>query len=135
MSWAEAGKRLSRSAPTREVMDDDREFALESRLTNNGCYLQSVGFENETYHVTYQSIAADQHGEVPHQQIGDVVNVFLTLFDEQDWDVGSVEARVTDLDDEVLGEWRADAAWFEGLRAGDLTEVEFSRRVVATLEE
>jgi hypothetical protein len=115
-------------------MDDDRRFALESRLTNTGCYLQSVDFEDGTYHVTYQSVAAGQHGEVPHQQIGDVVNVFRNLFDEQGWAVGSVEARVTDLDDELIGEWRADAEWFEDLRAGDLTDVEFSKRVVATLE-
>lgn len=116
-------------------MDEDREFALESRLTNNGCYLQSVASEAGTYHVTYQSVAAGQHGEVPHQQVGDIVNVFRTLFDEQGWSVGSVEARVRDLDDELMGEWHADAAWFEGLRAGELTEVEFSKRVVATLEE
>jgi hypothetical protein len=115
-------------------MDDDREFALESRLTNNGCYLQSVDFEDGTYRITYQSVAADQHGDVPHQQVGDIVNVFRTLFDEAGWEVGSVEARVTDLDDEVMGEWRADAEWFAGLRAGELTEVEFSKRVVATLD-
>lgn len=116
-------------------MDDDREFALESRLTNNGCYLQSVTFEDGTYHVTYQSVAAGQHGEVPHQQVGDIVNVFRTLFDEEGWERGSLEATVTDLDDEVLGEWRAAESWLDALAADDLSEVEFSRRVVATLQE
>jgi hypothetical protein len=116
-------------------MDDDRRFALESRLTNNGCYLREVAVEDDAYVVTYQSVAADQHGEVPYQQVGDVVNVFRTLFDEADWPVRTVDATVVDLDDDVLGSWRADADWFRGLADGDLTEVEFSRRVVASLEE
>jgi hypothetical protein len=116
-------------------MDDDRRFALESRLTNNGCYLESIAVADDAYEVTYQSVAAGQHGEIPHQQVGDVVNVFRTLFDEHDWAVRSVEATVTTLDDEVLGSWRADADWFAALADGDLTEVEFSRRVVASLEE
>lgn len=116
-------------------MDDDREFALESRLTNHGCYLQEVAVDGGAYRLTYQSAAADQNGEVPHQQVGDVVNVFRTLFDEEDWPVRAVDATVTDLDDATLGTWRAEAEWFEGLADGDLTEVEFSRRVLAALEE
>lgn len=116
-------------------MDEDRRFALESRLTNNGCYLQSVAVEGDTYAVTYQSVAADQHGEVPHQQVGDVVNVFRELFDHEDWAVRSVEATVTNLDDEEMGTWRAESDWFDALDAGDLTEVEFSRRLVASLEQ
>jgi hypothetical protein len=116
-------------------MDEDRRFALESRLTNNGCYLQSITVEGDTYAMTYQSVAADQHGEVPHQQVGDIVNVFRELFDHEDWPVRGVDATVTDLDDDQMGTWHAEAAWFEALEAGDMTEVEFSRRLVATLEQ
>lgn len=116
-------------------MDEDRRFALESRLTNNGCYLQSIAVEDDAYAVTYQSVAADQHGEVPHQQVGDVVNVFRELFDDEEWPVRSVDASVTNLDDERMGTWRARADWFDALDTGDLTEVEFSRRLVASLEQ
>lgn len=115
-------------------MDEDREFALESRLTNHGCYLREVAEAGDAYRLTYQSAAADQHGEVPRQQVGDVVNVFRTLFDEVGWPVRGVDATVTDLDDEELGRWRADAEWFEALADGELTEVEFSRRVLDSLE-
>ncbi len=114
-------------------MDEDREFALESRLTNHGCYLREVAVE-DAYHLTYQSAAADQHGEIPHQQVGDIVNVFRKLFADAGWPVRSVEATVTDLDDEPLGSWRAEHAWFDALAEGDMTEVEFSRRVVDSLE-
>lgn len=115
-------------------MDDDRAFALESRLTNHGCYLQSIRVEGDTYRLIYQSAAADQHGEIPHQQVGDVVNDFRKLFDQRDWPVRDVEATVTDLDDERMGEWRADAEWFAALDAREMSEVEFSKRVVGTLE-
>ena len=115
-------------------MDDDRAFALESRLTNHGCYLQSIAVEDGTYRLTYQSAAADQHGEIPHQQVGDVVNDFRKLFDRRDWPVRDVAATVTDLDDETLGVWRADADWFDALAAGEMSEVDFSRRVLDSLE-
>ncbi|NHX36483.1 hypothetical protein G9C84_08445 [Halolamina sp. R1-12] len=116
------------------MMDDDRTFALESRLTNHGCYLQSVAVDGDTYQLTYQSTAADEHGEIPHQQVGDVVNDFRKLFDRRDWPVRDVEATVTDLADEELGAWRADADWFDALEAGEMTEVEFSQRVLDSLE-
>ncbi|MGB9965276.1 hypothetical protein [Halobacterium sp. CBA1126] len=115
-------------------MDDDRRFALESRLTNHGCYLRELAEDDDAYRLTYQSAAADANGEIPHQQVGDVVNDFRELFDEEGWPVRSVEATVTDLDDEPLGSWRAEAAWFEALAAGDLTEVEFSQRLLEGLE-
>ncbi|MCD2199771.1 hypothetical protein LPA44_07660 [Halobacterium sp. KA-4] len=115
-------------------MDEDREFALESRLTNHGCYLREVAESGDTCHLTYQSAAADQHGEIPQQQVGDIVNVFRKLFADAGWSVRSVEATVTDLDDEPLGSWRAEQEWFDALADGTMTEVEFSRRVVDSLE-
>ncbi|MFC6734828.1 hypothetical protein [Halolamina salina] len=114
-------------------MDDDRAFALESRLTNHGCYLQSIAVEDGVYRLSYQSAAADQHGEIPHQQVGDVVNDFRELFEQRDWPVRDVTATVTDLDDEPLGEWRADADWFAALDSGEMSEVEFSQRVLDSL--
>ena len=116
-------------------MDDDRAFALESRLTNHGCYLQSIAVEDGAYRLIYQSAAADQHGEIPHQQVGDVVNDFRKLFDQRDWPVRSVEATVTNLDDEPMGVWRADADWFTALESGEMSEVAFSRRVLDSLSE
>lgn len=116
-------------------MDDDRAFALESRLTNHGCYLRSVVAEGDTYRLEYESAAADQHGEIPHQQVGDIVNVFRELFDERDWPVRGIEATVTDLDGEELGRWRVDADWLDALRDGEMDEVTFSGRVIDSLAE
>ena len=55
--------------------------------------------------------------------------------DERDWPVRGVAATVTDLDDEPLGSWHADADWFEALESGEMTEVEFSRRLIDGLDE
>ncbi|MFW5938051.1 MAG: hypothetical protein ACOCSN_03830 [Halanaeroarchaeum sp.] len=116
-------------------MDEERVFALESRLTNHGCYLQSIAVEGGSYRLTYQSAAADQHGEIPHQQVGDVVNDFRNLFDERDWPVKDVVATVTDLADDRLGTWRVEADWFEALESGAMSEVEFSRRLLARFDD
>lgn len=114
-------------------MDDDRAFALESRLTNHGCYLRSVAVVDGAYRLAYESAAAEQHGEIPHQQVGDVVNVFRALHDERDWPVRDIEATVTDLDGRELGTWRAEADWLEALEAGELSETAFSGRVLDSL--
>ncbi|MBP1987204.1 hypothetical protein [Halolamina salifodinae] len=116
-------------------MDDDRAFALESRLTNHGCYLRSVAVEDDTYRFAYESAAADQHGEIPHQQVGDIVNVFRTLSEERDWPVRDIEATVTDLDGGEIGRWRVDVDWLDALDAGELDEVAFSARVIDSLTE
>lgn len=116
-------------------MDDDRAFALESRLTNHGCYLRSVVAEGDTYRLVYESAAADQHGEIPHQQVGDIVNVFRELFDERGWPVRGIEATVTDLEGEELERWHVDADWLDALEAGEMDEVTFSGRVIDSLSE
>jgi len=41
---------------------------------------------------------------------------------------------VTDLADKRIGEWRADADWFDALDAGEISDIEFSRRVLDSLE-
>lgn len=117
-----------------EAMDDDRAFALESRLTNHGCYLQTVAVEGNAYRFTYQSAAADQHAEIPHQQIGDIVNDFRELFDQHNWPVRSLEVTVTNFDGELMGEWHADVDWFAALDSAEMTEVEFSQRVLDSLK-
>ncbi|MFC7165233.1 hypothetical protein [Halospeciosus flavus] len=115
--------------------DEIQAFQLESRLTSLGCYLREVERDGAVYRVEYESIAGDEHGRVPPREAGKVVNVFRDLFEERDWPLGGVEATVTDLDGEPLVTWRVDPDWMRALEAGDLTEVEFSRRVVDSFED
>ncbi|MFC7019857.1 MULTISPECIES: hypothetical protein [Haloarcula] len=112
---------------------DDFEFQVESRLTSHGVYVQTFTERtgDETYEVAYESIAA-QPGSVPHREIGRVINVLRDLHAD-DWTGHDVEATVLDLDGEVRGYWYVDAEWFDRLHNGDLSETDFSEKVLETL--
>jgi len=112
---------------------EDFEFQVESRLTSHGVYVTEFEERDDdgVYAVTYESIAAEP-GSVPHGEIGRVINVFRDLHVD-DWAGRDIEATVLDLDGEVRGYWYVDAAWFDDLHNGDLTQTEFSQKVLETL--
>lgn len=112
---------------------EDFEFALESRLTSHGVYVQTVEEGEERYQVTYESMAADE-GSVPHREVGRVINVFRDLHSD-DWPGADIEGTVLDLEGEQQGSWHVEAEWLDQLHNGDLTEVEFSQKVIETIEE
>jgi len=112
---------------------DDFEFRLESRLTSHGVYVDEVDEDDGSYEVTYESISADSEGDVPHREVGRVINVFRDLHDD-DWSGADIDAVVTDLDGAELGRWHVDAEWIDDLHNGDLSEVDFSGKVVDTIE-
>jgi hypothetical protein len=115
-------------------MTDDEDFAwqLESRLTSHGIYVDELTETAEGYRLRYESISADD-GSVPHRELGRVVNVFLDLHPD-DWSGARIEAVVTDLDGDPIGEWHVAADWLDALTDGDISEEEFSERVVGTIE-
>lgn len=132
--------------------DQDFAFLVESRLTGFGCYLTDFEETDDGYELTYESIAADEAsaiqrdweesraGErgaerpvssaIPHREVGRIVNVFRDIEDDP---VG-IEGTVTDLDGEPLGEWRAERDWLVALEDGEMDELEFSERVVESIE-
>lgn len=112
---------------------DDFAFQVESRLTSHGVYVDAVAEAGEGYEVTYESVSAESEGAVPHREVGRVINVFRDLHDD-DWAGADIEAVVTDFDGVEQGRWHVDAEWIDRLHNGDLTEVEFSRKVVDTIE-
>ena len=117
-------------------MDDeaeDFEFRVESRLTSHGVYVDDVEQSEEGYSLTYESIAVADEGVVPHREVGRVINVFRDLHDD-DWSGARIEGDVLDLDGNRRGTWHVEAEWLDALHNGDLTEVEFSRKVVDTIE-
>ena len=111
---------------------DDFEFQVESRLTSHGVYVQEfVERDDDTYEVTYESINAAP-GSVPHMEIGRVINVLRDLH-RGDWAGKRVEATVKDIDGEIRGYWYVEAEWFDRLHNGDLSETDFSEKVLDTL--
>lgn len=108
-------------------------FQVESRLMAHGIYVQQCTEEDGRYSLRYESMAAET-GVIPHRELGRVINVFRDLHDD-DWSGVTIDATVLDLDGNEQVEWYVDADWLDSLHNGELTEIEFSERVVSTLEE
>ncbi|PSP76833.1 hypothetical protein BRC86_00820 [Halobacteriales archaeon QS_3_64_16] len=115
---------------------------FEARLTSHGVYVSSVEQEqnqdrdreneegNGTIDIEYESIDAGRIGEVPHQEMGRVINVYREVAENS----ADIDALVTDLDDEPVGTWHVESEWLDALDAGELSEVEFSGRVLDTID-
>jgi hypothetical protein len=111
---------------------DDFEFQVESRLTSHGVYVTEVEESEGTYEVTYESMAVDE-GVIPHREVGRVINVFRDLHTD-DWEGVDISGTVLDLDGNRQGTWHVEAGWIDELHNDDLTELEFSKRVIGTIE-
>ncbi|QDX39471.1 hypothetical protein [Salarchaeum sp. JOR-1] len=109
------------------------EFRVAARLTSHGVYVDEVVDAGGRYEVTYESLSADGEGVVPHREVGRVINVFRDLHDD-DWRGADIDATVTDFDGVEQGRWHVESEWLDALHNGSLTEVEFSERVVGTIE-
>jgi hypothetical protein len=114
-------------------MDEDFAFQIASRLTSHGVYVDEVERTGGGYSLTYESISLDSEGIVPHREVGRVINVFRDLHDD-DWAGDPIRAVVTDLEGVAQGRWHVEPEWIDRLHNGDLTEVEFSERVIETIE-
>ncbi len=104
---------------------------LEARLMSHGVYVTSLDTEEEKIEVEYESISAGQAGAVPHREVGRVINVVRDLTETP----RGVRGSVTDLDGEPVGSWRAEVEWLRALEDDELSEIEFSQRVVETIDE
>ena len=112
--------------------DDDFEFRIEARLTSHGVYVNDVEQGEDSYSIEYESVSLDSEGVVPHREVGRVINVFRDLH-EDDWEGAAIEALVTDLEGVPRGEWHVEQEWLDELHNGDLTEVDFSQKVIETI--
>lgn len=114
-----------------DVSVDEVASQLESRLMSQGLYVTELTFADGTYHLEYESVAAEQ-GTIPHRELGRVINLFREVHPD-DWTGANIEAVVTDFEGEPKGTWQVAEEWLAALETGDLSEIEFSERVVETL--
>ncbi|NHN49720.1 hypothetical protein G9464_19300 [Halostella sp. JP-L12] len=117
-----------------EADDEERPFEerLEDRLMGQGVYLTNLTESDGELTIEYESIAAADG--FPKRQVGRVLQMVWDAREEHG-DAVSVDATVTDTDGEVIGTWRAEDEWVERLRDDELTQTEFSGKVLDTTEE
>ena len=111
---------------------DDVVEQVGYRLMGQGIYVQSVDKHANRIEIEYETIAPG--AGVPHQQIGRMINIFREAV-EEGWEPTTIEATAVDGDGEIRGTWRMDIEWLLALENGELSEVEFSERVLDTLDE
>ena len=113
------------------VTDDELHERLEERLMSHGVYVTSLNADEERIEIEYESIKAGNTGAVPRREVGRVINVVRDLVEKQ----RDVRGEVIDLDGEQVGNWRAKAEWFRELEEDELSEVDFSERVIESIHE
>lgn len=112
--------------------DDDVIEQVGYRLMGQGVYFESIDRYDDRIEIEYETIAPGEG--VPHQQIGRMINIFREAIDEG-WEPVDIEATATSTDGDLRGIWRMDEEWLHALEDGELSEVDFSERVLQTLEE
>lgn len=113
--------------------DDDLATLLENRLMSHGVYVDVFERRDGGYYLEYESLYADE-GVIPHREVGRVINVFLDLHDD-DWAGVDIEAVVTNLEGDPEGRWQVKQSWLADLLADELSETEFSEKVIGTLKD
>lgn len=110
----------------------DEITGLEAELRSNGISVESLD-RGDGVELTYMTAFPGE--QVNHQEMGRALNTFIDLAEDDRWEPARVEATVVRTDDDVQGTWYAEPAWFEGLLSYELSETEFSTRVLETLDE
>lgn len=109
---------------------DEPTTDVEPELRSYGINVESID-EADPLDLTYMTAFPGR--EVHHGEIGRALNALIDRAEDDEWDPVRVEATVVRSPGDVLGTWHADAEWFEALLDYEITETEFSTRVLETL--
>lgn len=105
---------------------------LEAALRSAGVSVESLARDDR---VELAYLTAFPGERVHHREMGRALNAFIDRAEAEEWEPTPVDATVLRTEGDVLGTWRAEPEWFEALTAGEITETEFSTRVLDTLDE
>ncbi|MFP8954338.1 hypothetical protein ACLI4Z_15425 [Natrialbaceae archaeon A-arb3/5] len=106
--------------------------ALENRLMSHGIYLLEFDHDEDGLSIEYEVVSPAS--TVTSDEVGTVVRTLLAVADEREWEPGRVEATSSTTDGTVRGRWHVEREWFDRL-SDELTEVEFSQRVLETVTQ
>ncbi|MFC6613385.1 hypothetical protein ACFQAS_13390 [Halopenitus salinus] len=111
------------------TMDAD---ALAAELRSYGISVEDLSVDEDALRVTYMT--AFPGDTVHHPEIGRACNALIDLQEADRWEPTRVEATVERAPGDVLGRWHVEPEWFERLASYELSETEFSTRVVETID-
>ncbi|MGM0448051.1 MAG: hypothetical protein ACQERM_07345 [Methanobacteriota archaeon] len=109
---------------------DERTADLEPELRSYGVSVESID-EGDPLELTYMTAFPGR--EVHRGEIGRALNALIDQAEADEWDPVRVEGTVVRSPGDVLGTWRVQGEWFEALMRYEISETEFSSRVLETL--
>jgi hypothetical protein len=109
---------------------DERTADVEPALRSYGVSVESID-ETDPLDLTYMTAFPGR--EIHHGEIGRALNALIDRADADEWEPVRVEATVVRSPGDVLGTWHAEADWFEALNSYEISETEFSSRVLETV--
>ncbi|VTT85529.1 V6 protein [Halorubrum sp. DM2] len=109
---------------------DERTADVEPALRSYGVSVESIDL-GDPLELTYMTAFPGR--EVHRGEIGRALNALIDRAEADEWDPVRVEGTVVRSPGDVLGTWHAEAEWFEALNSYEISETEFSARVLDTL--
>jgi len=109
---------------------DERAADVEPALRSYGVSVESID-GTDPLDLTYMTAFPGR--EVNHGEIGRALNALIDRAEADEWDPVRVEATVVRSPGDVLGTWHAEPDWFEALNSYEISETEFSTRVLETV--
>ena len=109
---------------------DEGTTDLEPELRSYGVSVEAID-GGDPLELTYMTAFPGR--EVHRGEIGRALNALIDQAEADEWDPVRVEGTVVRSPGDVLGTWRAEAEWFEALIGYEISETEFSSRVLETL--
>jgi len=109
---------------------DEQTAEVEPALRSYGISVEKID-GGDPLDLTYMTAFPGR--EVHRGEIGRTLNALIDEAEADEWEPVRVEATVVRAPGDVLGTWRAEPEWFEALAAYEISETEFSTRVLETL--
>ncbi|GAB7091746.1 hypothetical protein JCM18237_20170 [Halorubrum luteum] len=112
------------------MTDDESAAGIEPTLRSYGVSVEDVE-DDDPVSLTYMT--AFPGDEIHRQEMGRALNALIDRAEAGVWEPVRVEATVVRSPGDPLGTWAAKGEWFEQLLAYELSETEFSKRVLSTV--
>jgi len=103
---------------------------LSAEFRSDGISVEQVAVDDG---IALEYMTAFPADRVHDGEIGRACNTLIDLIEAGECEPTDVEATVVRSPGDVLGTWRADAEWFERLTSYEISETEFSARVLGTV--
>jgi hypothetical protein len=111
-------------------MGDEAPPQIEPTLRSYGISVESVD-AGDPLELTYMTAFPGR--EVHRREIGRALNALIDRAEAGAWDPVRVESTVVRTPGDPLGSWAAKPDWFDALLAYEISETEFSARVLETV--